>query len=245
MKERFIFGKRTVFEALEASIPIEEIVVSNRKDLPELEELVRSKGIHLRVVDSKKISAILGSSNHQGIAARLGNSEFQYREIEDILDNASRKNEKPFVAILDEITDPHNLGAIVRCAECAGVHGIIIPQHRSAGVNATVLKTSAGAVLHIPIVQVTNLSQTILKLKERGFWIYGTTVDAKKEYYEIDCNDGIAVIIGSEGEGLRKMLAQHCDFTVRIPMYGKINSLNASVAAGIIFFDVARRRHGK
>ncbi len=239
----YIFGRKPVLESLRAGENILEIIIlDTATGSPEISNILSlSKKIKVTTKNSGFFKGY-GQHNHQGVIAILQDFEFKYRDIDDIFSQAERKGEKPLIAILDEITDPHNLGAIIRSAECAGFHGVIIPKHRSAEVNATVVKTSAGSVVHIPIVQVTNLTHVFEEIQERGVWIYGTDMDTEKNYTQIDSKDAIAVVIGSEGSGLRKMIKEHCDFLIKIPMHGKIESLNASVAAGIVFFDIVRQR---
>ena len=169
-------------------------------------------------------------------------NDYRYVEIEDILALAQRKNEPPFLLVLDEIEDPHNLGALVRTAECAGVHGVIIPKHHAASVNQTVIKTSAGATSHMPIARVTNIAQTLDELKKENIWIVGTDMQAEKKYFEHDYRGAVAVVIGSESSGMRRLVKEKCDFLVSIPMHGKIESLNASVAGGLVLFEAAKLR---
>lgn len=243
---QFIFGRRAVVEALRSGSHIEEIWIAKSahgEAIREIRSLADPLGVRLKETDGKRMDTMAAGKNHQGILAMIRSFDFHYVELEEVLSAAEERREKPLVAILDEITDPHNLGAIIRSAECAGFHGVVIPKHRSAEINATVMKTSAGAVSHIRIAQVTNLTQAIETLKEKGLWIYGTDTNAEKMYYEIDPKDGVGIVIGSEGKGMRKAIADHCDFLIKIPMRGKLQSLNASVAAGIIFFDVIRRRY--
>ncbi len=243
--KNIIFGRRAVLEALRSETAIDEILIlkdQRGESVSEIQKEAGARSIALREVHAKTFHDLLPDQNHQGVMAKTAHAEFQYATPDDLFDLAAKQSEKLLVAILDEITDPHNLGAIIRSAEGAGFHGVIIPKHRSAEINATVMKTSAGAASHIRIVQVTNLSQTIDALKKRNVWIYGTAADAERNYDSIDSNDAVGIIIGSEGKGMRKLVAERCDFLVKIPMYGKLSSLNASVAAGIIFFDVARRK---
>lgn len=250
MKTNIIFGRQPVFEALKSGIPVKEVILqigAHGDAIDEIINVCKRKKIRVRTMDARYFSDMIGGkNNHQGAMVLLDQKEFQYVEMDVIFDRAVAAGEKPLVAILDEITDPHNLGAIIRSAECAGFHGVVIPKHRSAEVNATVVKTSAGATAYIPVVQVTNLTQALEELQERGVWIYGTSLDGDRDYDAIDARDAVGIVIGSEGKGMRKMVAEHCDFLIRIPMSGQIQSLNASVAAGIVFFDVMRqRRKGK
>jgi 23S rRNA (guanosine2251-2'-O)-methyltransferase len=246
--KNIIFGRRAVLEALRSNTPIDEILIQKQHHGPAMMEIEReaeARSIVLRDATTKTFHDLLPNHNHQGVIAKIAQSEFHYASLEDIVDDAAEKNEKLLVAILDEITDTHNLGAIIRSAECAGFHGIIIPKHRSAEINATVIKTSAGAALHMRIAQVTNVTQTIDELKKQNVWIYGAVMSAERNYDAIDSNDALAIVIGSEGRGIRKLVAEHCDFLVKIPMYGKLNSLNASVAAGILFFEIIKQRTNK
>ncbi len=180
------------------------------------------------------------TDNHQGVIATT--PPFEYAEVEEILEDAKNKNEEPFILILDGIEDVHNLGSIIRTSETAGVHGIIIPRRRAAAVNSTVYKTSSGAVEHMKIARVNNINETIKSLKEKGIWVCGTDIDTETVYYNQDYNMPLAIVIGSEGSGMNRLTKENCDFLVRIPMKGKINSLNASVSAGIVMYEVVRQR---
>ena len=230
-------------EAIRSNTAIEELFLQkNAQGLSDIQNEAQLFSIKTKEVPQSVLDNIALRQNHQGVLAKLKNMEFAYAAVEAIFERAEKKNEKALIAILDEIVDPHNLGAIIRSAECAGFHGIVIPKHNSAEVNATVMKTSAGAAIHIPIVQVTNLSRTMKELKARGVWIHGTSTKATKNYFEMDANDHIAVVIGSEGNGMRRLTEEGCDFLIKIPIFGNIESLNASVAAGIVFFDIQRQR---
>jgi 23S rRNA (guanosine2251-2'-O)-methyltransferase len=178
---------------------------------------------------------------HQGVVAQA--APYAYVEVEDLLKVAEEKGEPPFLLLLDEIEDPHNLGSILRTADCTGAHGVILPKRRSAQVTATVSKTSAGAVEYVPVARVTNLGQTIDQLKEMGVWVVGTVVDAVQELYDTEVFDGpVAIVIGNESKGMGRLIREKCDVLVKLPMAGKINSLNASVAAGVVMYEVLRRR---
>lgn len=178
--------------------------------------------------------------NYQGVIAIV--PPYEYCEIEDILEAANDKNEDPFVLVLDGIEDPHNLGSIIRTAETAGVHGVIIPKRRAALVNSTVNKVSAGAVEHMKVARVTNISESIGKLKKQGLWVCGTDINTDKYYYNQDLTGPLAIVIGNEGKGISKKVLEKCDFLVKIPMRGKVTSLNASVSAGIIMYEVVKQR---
>ena len=191
-------------------------------------------------VEREKINQMAQTENAQGVIAIV--PPFDYCEVEDILNEAKTKNEKAFILILDGIEDPHNLGSIIRTAETAGVHGIIIPKRRAAAVNSTVVKTSAGATNFMKIARVNNINETIKYLKENDVWIYGTDMETNKMYYDEDLTGNIAIVIGSEGFGMSKLVKENCDFLIKIPMKGKITSLNASVSAGIVMYEAVKQR---
>jgi len=238
-----IYGKNPVIEALESGQSINKIYLSSGPQKPvdrKIIQLARQRGIPVREVDRKKLLELAGTEKNQSIVAVL--TEIVYSTIEDIFSRASQRSEPPLIAILDEIQDPHNFGAIIRSAEAFGFHGIIIPKDRSVGITKTVAKTSAGAVSHIPIIRVPNLAQLIKTLKIENIWITGTDQQAEIKFYEADLNRSLAVVIGSEGKGMRRLVKESCDFLVRIPMDGKINSLNASVAAALVFCEARRQR---
>lgn len=198
-------------------------------------------GIVIVETNKNKLDEMSETGNHQGIIAIV--PPFEYVEVEDILEYAKEKNEDPFIIILDGIEDVHNLGSIIRTAETAGVHGIVIPKRRAVAVNATTVKTSAGAVEHMKIARVNNINETINNLKKQGIWICGTDMATKNFYYNQDYNMPIAIVIGSEGKGMSRLTKENCDFLVKIPMKGKINSLNASVSAGIVIYEVVKNRN--
>ena len=191
-------------------------------------------------VDKRALDAMSTTHGHQGVIAQVAAHE--YIELEDLISNIKSKEETPFLLILAELQESYNLGSILRIADAAGVQGVIIPMRRSVGLDAAVAKASAGAIEHVPVARVNNLSQTIVTLKEAGFWIAGTDSDGKTEYRKADWQGPLAIMIGSEGEGLSPILKRHCDFLISIPMHGKVNSLNAAVAAGIVTFEAAAQR---
>lgn len=237
-----IIGRNPVMEAIKAGRDIDKIFVKKGKpegSLVPLLKKAKAAGIVISECDKAKLDDLANGENHQGVVAFV--SETQYKTLDDIISAASERGEAPFVVICDRITDPHNLGAIIRTAECAGVHGVIIPKHSGAPVNDIVAKTSAGAVEYMNICRVTNLSRTIDDLKERGFWITGAHMDGKP-MYEIDFNGSIGIVVGSEGEGISRLVKEKCDFLASIPMTGKVTSLNASVAAGILMYEAVRQR---
>lgn len=240
---RIIEGRNPVIEALKSDVQVDKIFINKdtkEASLSKLITLSKEKKVQIKYVDKAYLDKISENGRHQGVIAEA--LEYEYKEIEDIFNNAASKGEKPFIIILDEITDVHNLGAIIRTAECLGAHGIIIPNRRSAGVNGVVSKTSAGAVEYIPIVRVTNLTQTIGVLKDKGLWIYGADMDGEKYVHEEKLDGPMGLVIGSEGKGIGRLIKENCDTIVKIPMKGKINSLNASCAASIIIYEVMKQR---
>ncbi|MGB9779913.1 23S rRNA (guanosine(2251)-2'-O)-methyltransferase RlmB [Caldanaerobacter sp.] len=245
MKDDIIYGRNPVMEAIKSGKEIEKIYVSKNAggNISKIIAMAKESGIVVSTADSDTLKRLANTSNHQGIVA-VG-ALYQYFELEDILDYPEKKGEKPFLLILDGITDPHNMGAIIRSAEAFGVHGVIIPKRRSVGINATVVKASAGAVEHIKVAKVSNINGAIKKLKERGIWIVGSDVQAEKNFEELDYDFPLALVIGSEGEGISRLVLENCDFIVKIPMKGKINSLNASVAASILMYGILSKRQGK
>jgi 23S rRNA (guanosine2251-2'-O)-methyltransferase len=238
-----IYGKNPVIEALEAGRPINKIYLASGQKNPvdkKLIQLARQNGIPVREVDRKKLVELAGQDKTQGVVAIL--TEISYSTIEDIFNRATQQQESPLIAVLDEIQDPHNFGAIIRSAEAFGFHGIVIPKDRSVGITATVVKTSAGAVSHIPIVRVQNLAHWMKGIKNQNVWIAGADQQAEISLFEADLNRPLAIVIGSEAKGMRRLVKESCDFLVRIPMVGKINSLNASVAAALIFCEARKQR---
>ena len=231
-------GRNAVIELLESGRDINKIFIlegEHHGSINKIIAMAKERKIVLTMVNKTKLNQMAQTENNQGVIAIV--PPFDYCEVEDILENAKQKGEKPFILILDGIEDPHNLGSIIRTAETAGVHGIIIPKRRSASVNSTVSKVSAGAVEHMKIARVNNINETIRYLKENGVWICGTDMDAKKYYYQEDYTGSIAIVIGSEGFGMSRLIKENCDFLVKIPMKGKITSLNASVSAGIVIYE--------
>ncbi|WP_411345090.1 23S rRNA (guanosine(2251)-2'-O)-methyltransferase RlmB [Paenibacillus sp. WLX1005] len=244
MEEEYIAGKHSVTEALRAGRSINKIWIADGAQKNLVQPVVaeaREKGIVIQYVDKRKLDSFVPGVQHQGVIAQA--APYEYAEVEDILAAAHAKGEAPFILLLDEIEDPHNLGSILRTADCTGVHGVIIPKRRSAGITATVSKTSAGAVEYVPVARVTNLGQTIDRLKEQGVWVVGTDVNTDSSLYQADVFTGpVAVVIGNEGKGMGRLIREKCDVLVQLPMQGQINSLNASVAAGVVMYEVLRRR---
>lgn len=238
-----IEGRNSVIELLESKKDINKIFVTKGErhgSINKILAMAKERNVIIVEKDKKQMAQMAQTPNHQGVIAIV--PPFEYCEIEDILENAKIKNEDPFVLILDGIEDPHNLGSIIRTAETAGVHGIIIPKRRAASVNSTVSKVSAGAVEHIKIARVTNISDSIQKLKDNGLWICGTDIDAKNYYYDQDLKGPLGIVIGNEGQGMSEKVKKNCDFLVKIPMKGKVTSLNASVSTGIVVYEAVKQR---
>ncbi|RNF38656.1 23S rRNA (guanosine(2251)-2'-O)-methyltransferase RlmB [Planococcus salinus] len=243
MSPEIIGGKNPVLEALRADRDVNKIWIAEgvqKKGLTELLQLAKEKGVLVQFVPKKKIDG-LTDSNHQGIAAAV--AAYNYAELEDLFEIAASRSEDPFFLILDELEDPHNLGSIMRTADAVGAHGLIIPKRRAVGLTAVVAKSSTGAIEHIPVVRVNNLSQTVDELKKRGVWIAGTDAKESVDYRKMDATLPLTVIIGSEGRGMSRILRDKCDFLYQLPMIGHVTSLNASVAASLLMYEVYRKRH--
>ena len=239
--EGLVIGRNPVLEALNAGQTVDTLFVSGEGGIiNKICAIAKANGAVIKQVSSVKLDNMCGHANHQGVIASLACAE--YSTVEDIFNLANERNEKPFIIICDEIEDPHNLGAIIRTAEAAGAHGIIIPKRRSASLNATVYKTSAGAATVMKIARVSNIANTIDELKERGAWIYAADMSGQP-LHSVSFDGAVALVIGSEGFGISRLVMNKCDFLVNIPMSGQINSLNASVAAGIIMYEVVRQRN--
>ena len=237
-------GRNAVLELLESGRDINKILVANGEkhgSIYKILAIAKERKIIVTEMERNKLNQIAQTPNNQGVIAIV--PPYDYCEVEDILEEAKRKNEMPFILILDGIEDPHNLGSIIRTAETAGVHGIIIPKRRAASVNSTVSKVSAGAVEYMKIARVNNINETIRYLKEQDVWICGTDMDTNTIYTKQDYKMPIAIVIGSEGFGISRLVKENCDFLIKIPMKGKITSLNASVSAGIIMYEVVKNRN--
>lgn len=244
INENKIEGKNAVMEALKAGRNIDKVYIARGeadKALKFIASRARAAGAVVSEVDRRKLDFMSETHSHQGVIAVAAVRE--YATVEEILAIAAERGEKPLIVVCDEISDPHNLGAIIRTAECAGAHGIIIPKHRSAGVTAVVEKTSAGAVEHMVVARVANISATLEKLKELGVWIFGTAAEADTGLWQADLKGATAIVIGSEGDGMSRLVAANCDFKVAIPMQGKVSSLNASAAAAIMLYEAVRQRN--
>lgn len=240
-----IEGRNAVIEALRVGTAIDKIYLAKGetdKTLGHIASRARDAGIVVVEADRRKLDGMSRTHAHQGVIALAAVRE--YATVESILAAAAEKGEPPLLVVCDEISDPHNLGAILRTAECAGAHGVIIPKRRSAGLTAVVAKTSAGAVAHVPVARVPNLPSLLKELKEEGVWVFGTAAGGTTQLYQADLKGPAAIVIGSEGDGMGRLVAENCDFTVSIPMFGKINSLNASAAAAVLLYEAVRQRLG-
>ncbi len=241
MNENIIIGRNAIFEALDADRQIDKIIVANGSEgsIKKIIGKAKQKNIDIRFDERKALDRIAGGQNHQGVVAYV--SEFEYCTIDDIFEEAQKRQEDPFIIILDGIQDPHNLGAIIRTAECVGAHGIVIPKRRAALVNSTVEKASAGASQYMKVARVGNINNAIEELKQRGVWIASCDMDGEI-YHKTNLTGSIAIVIGNEGSGISKLVKENCDFTVSISMRGRINSLNASNAAAVVMYEIRRQR---
>ncbi|WP_043931597.1 23S rRNA (guanosine(2251)-2'-O)-methyltransferase RlmB [Bacillus sp. EB01] len=243
MSEDIIIGKNPVLEALRSHRDINKILIaegSQRGQMHQITELAKEANAIVQYVPKKKIDQ-LTDGNHQGVLAYV--AAYKYAEVDDLFKAAREKGEEPFFLILDEVEDPHNLGSIMRTADAVGAHGIIIPKRRAVGLTSTVSKASTGAIEYVPVARVTNLARTIEELKEQGVWIAGTDAKGSKDYRQQDFTLPLGLVIGSEGKGMGRLIREKCDFLVHLPMAGKVTSLNASVAAALLMYEVYRSRH--
>ena len=238
-----LVGRNAVTEALKSGRGINKLWIASgdrEGSVSEIAALAKERGIVVQYVERAKIESLAGGHRHQGVLAYV--APVPYAELDDILKAAEEKGEAPFLVLLDELEDPHNLGALLRTADATGVHGILIPKRRSVSLNATVAKTSAGAVEYVPVARIGNIAQTLKKLKEKGFWVAGADMDGEKAYYEADLTGPLVLVVGSEGRGMSRLTKDACDFIVSMPMVGRINSLNASVAGSILMYESMRQR---
>ena len=239
-------GRNPVIEALKSGRSINRILVSKGEkegSIKHIIALARQKHIVIQEIDRSRLDAMSEKKSHQGVIALVAAKD--YVDVDDILNAAADSGRPPFIIILDEITDPHNLGSILRTSNAAGVHGVIIPKRRAIGLTPAVSKASAGAIEYVPVARVTNLVQTIEYLKKQNIWVVGTDAAAEKPYFDSDLTGGIALVVGSEGEGIGRLVKEACDFTVSIPMAGAISSLNAAVAGAIVIYEIVRQREEK
>ena len=241
-RDDIIFGRNPVSEAIRSGRAIDSVLVAKGNQSGAITGILakaREKKIRIKEVDPKKLDFMCAHGTHQGIAAVVAVCE--YKELDDIFALAEERNEPPFIIVLDEIEDPHNLGAIIRTAECSGAHGVIIPSRRSASLTFTVGKVSEGAVEYVTVVRVTNIPSLLDTLKEKGAWVYGADMNGE-DYRKCDLSGAVALVIGNEGKGIGRLVREKCDVIVSLPMKGKLNSLNASVAAGVLMYAVAGSR---
>lgn len=242
MSERIV-GRNPVMEALRAGRPIHKLLVARgaqEGSIRQIRGLARERGILVQEVDRARLDELAAGQNHQGVVAQAAARE--YATVDEILDRARERGEDPFVLLLDGIEDPQNLGSLLRTCDACGVHGVIIPERRSAGVTPVVAKVSAGAVEYVPVAQVTNLARTLDQLKAAGLWIVGADMDGRELHYQARLTGPLGVVVGGEGKGLGRLVGEKCDFKVRIPMRGQVNSLNAAVAGAILLYEVRRQR---
>lgn len=244
-EENIIEGRNAVIEAIRAGRPIDKIFLargSHDKTLGFIASNARNAGIAVTECDRRKLDAMSATDGaHQGVIAVAAARE--YCGLDDILAHAAELGEDPFVVVCDGLEDPRNLGAVIRCAECAGAHGIVIPRHHSAGITAAADKASAGAAEHMLIARVANLTAALQELKKAGLWVYGAEAGGTSELWKTDMKGPVCLVIGSEGQGLSRLVRENCDFIMNIPMAGRVNSLNASVAAAILLYEIVRQRH--
>lgn len=243
INEDILLGRNAVREALKSGRSINRILIADSAhggSMPEIITLAKERHIIVQNISTEKLDQICGGQRHQGIAAYA--APVDYVELDDILNLAKERNEDPFIILLDELEDPHNLGAILRTADAVGAHGILIPKHRSCPLSSVVAKTSAGALEYVPVARIGNVAQTLDELKQKGLWIAGADMDGKENYYEANMTGPLVLVIGSEGRGVSRLTKNACDFIVKIPMCGKVNSLNASNAAAILAYEVLKQR---
>ncbi|MFD1021185.1 23S rRNA (guanosine(2251)-2'-O)-methyltransferase RlmB [Thalassobacillus hwangdonensis] len=243
MSEEWIIGKNPVLEALRSGRTINKVFVSDQlqhQAFQKIQQTAKQSGVLVQKVPRKKIDQLV-DGNHQGVAAAV--AAYKYSNLDDLFAKAEERGEAPFFIILDEVEDPHNLGSVLRTADAVGAHGVIIPKRRAVGLTATVAKTSTGAIEYIPVARVTNLSQTIDELKDRHVWVVGTDASGTEDFRQLDGTMPLALVIGSEGKGMSRLVRDKCDWTVQLPMVGNVTSLNASVAASLLMYEVFRKRH--
>ncbi len=244
LPEDVLVGRNAVLEALRSGRGINKLLVADgdrEGSVVEILAMAKERGVVVQAVERARIEAVAGGMRHQGVLAYV--APVAYAEVEDMLKRAEERGEEPFLLLLDELEDPHNLGALMRTADAMGIHGILVPKRRSVPLNATVAKTSAGAVEYVPVARIGNVVQTLKSLKEKGFWVAGADMEGKV-CYEADLTGPLVLVVGSEGKGMARLTKETCDFLVQIPMSGRINSLNASVAGSILMYEVMRQRGG-
>lgn len=242
MKDEWLIGKNPVIEALRSGRSINKLFIGNYVNpntIKDVQSLAKKSGVVIKRVPKQKLDQLV-NGKHQGIVAAV--ASYDYVTIDDLFLRAEEKEELPFFLLLDELEDPHNLGSILRTADATGVHGVIIPKNRAVGLTSVVAKTSAGAIEYVPVARVTNMAKTIEELKSRHVWVVGTEMEASEDYRELEGDLAIALVIGNEGKGISRLVLEKCDWTVKLPMKGQVSSLNASVASGILMYEVYRKR---
>ncbi len=236
-----IYGRRPVIEWLQSRLSVRRLLIAETAKMPEeLERLAQESGLKPQRVPAAQLARIARTDKHQGVAAEVELPP--YSTVDDVLAVAERRREPPLIAVLDGVQDPHNLGAVLRTADAAAVHGIVIAKDQAAGISPAVVKASAGAAAFVPLVQETNISRFLQEMKKEGFWVTGTAEDGDREFYEADLKGPSILVLGSEGRGMRHLVREQCDFVVRIPMCGRVASLNISVAAALLFYEARRQR---
>ncbi|MGC4378163.1 23S rRNA (guanosine(2251)-2'-O)-methyltransferase RlmB [Fictibacillus sp. Mic-4] len=244
MSHEWVAGRNPVLEVLRSGRDINKIMIgegSQKGPIHQVIKLAKEKNVLVQHVPKQKLDQLSDGANHQGVMAFV--ASYEYADMEDLFKKAEERGEEPFFILLDEIEDPHNLGSILRTADAVGAHGIIIPKRRAVGLTAAVAKASTGAIEYVPVVRVTNMVQTMKELKERGLWFVGADMKGNEDYREANFNMPLGLVIGSEGKGIGRLVKDTCDFLIRLPMRGKVTSLNASVAAGLLLYEVYRKRH--
>ena len=243
MNEELIIGKHPVNEAIQSGREINKVWINQQSQGfgQEFIDKVKERGVTVQFVPKKKLDQLAQSSQHQGIVASI--AAYEYAEIDDLFALSEKRDEQPFFILLDGVEDPHNLGSVLRTADAAGAHGVIIPKRRAVGLTQTVAKASTGAIEYIPVVRVTNLARTMDDLKDRGVWFIGTSGEAKEDFRQSSADMPLCLVIGNEGKGISRLVQEKCDFLVSIPMAGKVTSLNASVAASLLMYEMYRKRH--
>lgn len=243
MSDELLVGRNPVFEVLKSDRDVNKVLISeqiNQQTERELQKLVKKKNTILQKVPKQRLDQ-LTKERHQGMLAYV--APYEYSSVEEILQKATNAEEQAFILILDEIEDPHNLGAILRTANATGVHGVVIPKRRAVGLTETVARASAGAIEHVPVARVTNIADTIDLLKEQGVWVVGTDERGSQDYRRLDGETPLAIVIGNEGKGMSRLVKKKCDWMVHLPMQGAISSLNASVASSLLMYEIYRKRH--
>lgn len=246
MNDDYVYGKNPVMEALRSGQTVHKVWVAEDAKKGQMNQvlgLCKTHQVQVLTVPKKRLDQMADGESHQGVIAQC--AAYEYAEMDDLFARAKKKDEQPFFLLLDELEDPHNLGSILRTADASGVHGVIIPKRRAVGLTSTVARTSAGAISHVPVVRVTNLARTMDDLKKQGLWFVGTDAKGETDYRYMETDLPLALVIGSEGKGISRLVKEKCDFLVSLPLMGQVTSLNASVAASLLMYEVMRKRQVK